>query len=66
MNFASLSFPERGVPLVLVCDASNVDVDATLNQVVDGESQPLRFFFETLTKTQRNSLTFNWKLLQFF
>ena len=43
-DHAVLSFPERGVETLLVCNASDVAVGSALNQEIDEELRPIGFF----------------------
>ena len=65
-HLAILSFPNRGLETILVCDASDVAVGSALNQVIDGELRLIVFFSKTLTKTQKNYSVFDRELLSIF
>ena len=66
VHLTTLSFPVRNAPTMLVCDASDIAVGATLHQIIDGEPKPLGFFSKTLNKAQRNYSTFDRELLAIY
>lgn len=52
-NAASLAYPAETVPLILITDASNVAVGASLEQHVNGEVKPIAFFSKKFTEAQK-------------
>ena len=48
INYTLLNFVKDNCPLQLVCDASGTSVGGVLQQIVDGELQPIAFHLEKL------------------
>ena len=65
-DLAILSFPMRGVETILVCDASDVAVISTLNQVIDGELRSIAFFKSFNQNSKKNYSVFDRELLSIF
>ena len=62
----TLSFPIPNALFFLSTDFSNVAVDATLEQTVDGNSRPLGFFSRKSNVVERNYSIFDSKLLAIY
>ena len=52
-DYTLLHFPKNGAELRLCCDASGVAIGAVLEQIVDGERQPLGFYSAKLDERQQ-------------
>ena len=65
-NVTSLSFLKQGAPLVLAADVSSTDLGSALEQVIDGNRQPLGFFSRKLTQAERNYSPCDRELLAVF
>jgi len=61
-----LAHPVEGAPLALVTDASDVAIGAALQQLVDGEWQPLGFFSKKLSAAQRKYSAYDRELLAIY
>ena len=58
-----LHYPVRNSETCIVTDASNYAIGGALQQLVDGEWQPISFFSYKLNKTERNYSAFSRELL---
>lgn len=58
-----LAHPKEDALLILTTDASSTAIGATLEQVIQGEPQPLMFFSKKLNQAQRNYSTYDRELL---
>ncbi|KAG7196886.1 hypothetical protein KM043_015788 [Ampulex compressa] len=65
-NAATLAHPREGAPLILTTDASNTAIGATLEQIVEDQTQPLTFFSKKLNAAQRNYSTYDRELLAIY
>lgn len=65
-NFTLLHFPRNDTDLILTCDASKVGVGAVLEQIVNGERQPLGFYSEKLDDAQRLWSTYDRELYSIY
>ena len=62
-NAAMLHLPKHHAPLTLSVDASDIAVGGVLQQIVDGQLQPLAFFSRKLRKPKTKYSTFDRELL---
>ena len=58
-----LVHPDMNVPIALSCDASDIAVDAVLEQYQHGQWQPLAFFSRQLRTPEQKYSTFDRELL---
>jgi cleavage and polyadenylation specificity factor subunit 1 len=58
-----LHHPIPGAPIVVTTDASATGVGAVLEQIINGEHQPLAFFSKKLRSNERKYSTFDRELL---
>lgn len=65
-NAVMLQHPRINVPVALTTDASDVAVGAALEQLVDGEWQPLAFFSKQLRPPERKYSAFDRELLALY
>lgn len=61
-----LAHPQEEAPLVLATDASDTAVGAALEQVVDGNIQPLAFFSRKLSTAERKYSIYDRELLAIY
>ena len=62
----TLSHPQSGVPMALMCDASDTCVGAVLQQRVNDNWEPLGYFSKKLTDTQTKYCTYDRELLAIY
>lgn len=63
---ATLSYPVPDSSLALLTDASNICVEAVLQQLVKGHWKPLGYFSRKLTDTQKKYSTYDRELLAIY
>lgn len=61
-----LNHPREGCHLAIMVDASDVAVGGSLNQLTEGQWEPLAFFSKKLSPAQRKYATFDKELLAAF
>ena len=61
-----LLYPTLGAPITLIVNALEKGSGAVVQQEVDGEQQPLMFFFQTFNEAQCRYSTFDRELLAMF
>jgi len=54
MQVTTLTHTAPSVPLILICDASDLAVGASLEQIIDGINKPIAFFSKKLNNSQRS------------
>lgn len=65
-NAATLAFPITGIPLAIMCDASDKCVGATLQQCVNNNWVPLAYFSVKMTAAQQKYSTYDKELLAIY
>lgn len=63
---ATLAHPVHGARLSLSVDASDFAVGAVLHQIVEGRREPLAFFSQRLSKTEKRYSTYDRELLAMY
>lgn len=63
---AVLAHPVHGAELSLSVDASDFSVGAVLNQIVNGKAQPLAFFSQRMSETEKRYSTYDRELLAMY
>lgn len=66
LRITTLTHPAPSVPLILTCDASDIAVGASLEQVIDNVNKPIAFFSKKLDNAQRNYSTYDRELLSIY
>jgi hypothetical protein len=66
MQVTNLTHPAPSVPLILTCDASDLAVGASLEQVINGIKKPIAFFSKKLNNSQRSYSTYDRELLAIY
>lgn len=65
-NAALLAHPKENAALILTCDASDLAIGSTLEQMIDGHQYPLGFFSKKLSPTEKNYSTYDRELLAIY
>lgn len=65
-NATLLCHPVHNAPLALVTDASNTAMGAVLQQLIEGEWQPLAFYSHKMSKTQMKYSAYDRELLAIY